>query len=346
MDLAIPSGNIVARLLRNLEGAMQKTFYKWANGICYIVLYFVIFASVGCSHKKSNSYQGYVEGEFVYVSSSQSGRLDHLSVVRGEKIALHAPLFSLESESEADAKRQAQHQLTVTKAQLVDMEKGKRLEELDVIRAQIDQALAKQKNSATKLSRDEAQYKSGGISEADLDDSRAMAESDAARVRELRKQFEVAMLPARADQIRMQAAQVAAAQAGLEQAQWKVGQKAVIATQTGMIFDTIYREGEWVQAGSPIVRMLPPENIKVRFFVPETIVGHLSLGQSVSIYCDGCPADLPAKITYISDESEYTPPVIYSNENRSKLTYLIEAHPSLDNAFRLHPGQPIEVRLP
>jgi HlyD family secretion protein len=107
----------------------------------------------------------------------------------------------------------------------------------------------------------------------------------------------------------------------------------------------MYREGEWVQAGSPVVCMLPPENVKVRFFVPETLVGSISLGQYVVLHCDGCQAVIPAKVTYISIEPEYTAPIIYSNETRSKLVFMIEAHPLPDKASGLHPGQPIEVRF-
>ena len=103
--------------------------------------------------------------------------------------------------------------------------------------------------------------------------------------------------------------------------------------------------GEWVAAGSPVVRMLPPENIKVRFFVPETVLGSLTLGRQVSLHCDGCVADLPAHITFVSPQAEYTPPVIYSNETRGKLIYMIEAHPSAHDAIKLHPGQPLEVVL-
>jgi HlyD family secretion protein len=272
--------------------------------------------------------------------------LDRLSVTRGETIELNTPLFTLESKSERDAERQAQGQLAAAKAQLADLEKGKRPQELDVTRAQLQQALAEQQKSALQLTRDEAQYKDAGISQAALETSQALAKSDAAQVRMLRSELAVAMLPARRDQIRAETAQVAAAKAALAQAAWKVNQKAVTATRAGLVFDTIYRVGEWVQAGSPVVQMLPPENLKVRFFVPEPLLGRLSLGQPVLIYCDGCSGNIPAKITYISDQAEYTPPVIYSNEQRSKLIYMIEAHPSPEQASRLHPGQPVEVRLP
>ena len=98
-------------------------------------------------------------------------------------------------------------------------------------------------------------------------------------------------------------------------------------------------------AGSPVVRMLPPANVKVRFFVPQAVVGSLASGRPVAIQCDGCGAEIPAAISYISNEAEFTPPVIYSNETRSKLVFMVEARPSPDNATRLHPGQPVSVTL-
>jgi HlyD family secretion protein len=311
----------------------------------YIALTIALIMTTGCADKKPPTYQGYVEGEFVYVSSSEAGRLDRLLVARGQQVTAKTPLFALESENEAAAQRQARQQLSSAEAQLQDILTGKRPLELDVIRAQLAQAIAEEKKSAAKQVRDEAQYQAGGISMAVLDETRAETESNAARVRELKRQLDVAKLPARAEQIKAQSANVAAARAALEQAEWKLNQKAVAAVRSGLIFDTMYREGEWVQAGSPIVSMLPPENVKVRCFVPETLIGALSVGRDVILNCDGCPADIPAKVTYISTASEYTPPIIYSNETKSKLVYMIEAHPTAGNVPALHPGQPIEVKL-
>jgi HlyD family secretion protein len=91
--------------------------------------------------------------------------------------------------------------------------------------------------------------------------------------------------------------------------------------------------------------MLPPENVKVRFFVPEPLLGGLSIGQEVVLRRDGAPAEMRAKVTYISAESEYTPPVIYSNETRSKLVFMIEARPDPAQTHNLHPGQPVVVTL-
>ena len=314
-------------------------------GVRYLPAIVAVLAMAACSGKKAVTYQGYVEGEFVYVGAAEAGRLDRLLVARGQQVAAGAPLFVLEAARETGAVRQAQQQLNSAQAQLDDLLTGKRQPELEVVRAQLAQAETKAGNSAAARERNEAQGAAGGIAMAAVDDSRAEAETDTGHVRELRGQVAVAELPARREQIRAQTANVAAARAFLDQADWTLGQKAVAAAAAGLVFDTIYREGEWVPAGAPIVRMLPPANVKVRFFVPEPLLGGLSLGRQVSLKVDGAQAEVPAKVTYISTESEYTPPVIYSNETRSKLVFMIEARPDPAQAHNLHPGQPVVVSL-
>ena len=299
----------------------------------------------GCSGSRSGSYQGYVEGEFVYLSSSQPGHLEHLTVVRGQQVGSGAPVFTLEATEEKAEQHQAQQQLAAAAAQLADLQTGKRPPEIAVIRAQLLQAQAAAGKSAQQRERDAAQYRAGGISREQLEATLAQATSDAAHVSELQSQLDVARLPGREQQLRVQENQVQAARAVLAQADWRVDQKSIAAPAAGLVYDTMYREGEWVAAGSPVVRMLPPRNIKVRFFVPEGVLGTVSLGGRVSLHCDGCAADIPATITYVSSEAEYTPPVIYSNETRGKLVYMIEAHPSAADAPKLHPGQPLAVQL-
>ena len=299
----------------------------------------------GCEHRDENAYQGYAEGEYVYLGSSQAGTLTQLQVARGQTVKAGASLFALDSVDETAALRQAQQQLAAARSQLADIQTGKRVPEVNVNRAQLVEAAANARKAALQLTRDEAQYSAGGIAKAQLDDSRANAEATSAQVRQLTNQVEVARLPGRSQQIAAQQAQVAAAEAVVAQAQWKLDQKRANAPADGLVYDTLYRLGEWVPAGSPVVQLLPPQNIKVRFFVPETRVGALAPGREVSIHCDGCAADLTAKITYVANKAEYTPPVIYSNESRAKLVFMIEAHTSVADATKLHPGQPVTVAL-
>lgn len=300
----------------------------------------------GCGKPEANAWQGYIEGEFVNVASPFAGRLDQLSVQRGQRVAQGAALFALESDDEKAARQQAAEQLRAAEAQLADLQTGKRVPEVNVSRAQLAQARANALRSAAQQERDEAQLRLGGISQAQLEQSRANAVADAARVRELQSDVDVARLPGRDAQRSAQAAQAEAARAGLAQAEWKLSRKTLAATQAGLVSDTLFRVGEWVPAGSPVVRMLPPGNVKIRFFVPEGTVGGWRIGEAISVRCDGCPATIPARVTFVSNEAEFTPPVIFSNESRSKLVFLVEAHPSPADGARLHPGQPVEVVRP
>jgi HlyD family secretion protein len=311
-----------------------------------LALLIAALAVAGCSRDKPSGYQGWVEGEYVHVASAVGGRLERLFVQRGQSIEARAALFKLESEDEAAAKLHADEQLKASQAQLADLRVGKRNPELEVVRAQLVQAQAAEAQAAQQLRRDEAQLEAGGIARAQRDDSRANLEIKSARVRELAGQLQVSRLPARDEQIRAQDAQVAAARASSSQSAWRLGQKQVAAAQGALVVDTLYREGEWVPAGSPVVRLLPPKNVKVRFFVPEALAGAIRPGRQVVVRCDGCPGDVTATVSYVANEPEYTPPVIYSNETRAKLVFLVEARPAAESAARLRPGQPVAVTLP
>jgi len=313
--------------------------------------FFILISStllfLGCADKQpAKTYQGYVEAEFVRIATPFSGRLEKLQVKRGQSISLGAPLFVLEQENETAARREAEDRLRAAEARLENLKSGKRPVELDVIRAQLAQATAAAQLSAAELKRDERLLADGFISREKLDTSITAARRDRAHVAELNNQLKSARLPSREDEIRAQTAEVAAARAQLAQQAWKLEQKTVNATKAGLVFDTLYAEGEWVPVGSPVVSLLPPGNVKLRFFVPESLVGNLSLGNPVEARCDGCRAPFQAKISYISPQPEFTPPVIYSNENRSKLVFLVEAFPDEKTASELHPGQPVDVRLP
>lgn len=297
----------------------------------------------GCAREAPAAYQGYVEGETLHLASPFGGRLRKLVVQRGQQVAAQAPLFELNADEEAAARQQAEELLRAAQAQLADLGQGRRAPELDVARAQLAQARAAEAQAAQQLERDRAQFDAGGIARAQLDDSRTHHLQQAARVREFSEQLQVQRLPARSERIRAQDAQVAAARAVLQQAAWRLAQKSVAAPQAGLVLDTLYREGEWVPPGSPVVRLLPPGNLKVRFFVPEAALGAIKTGAQVVMTCDGCAAPIAATVSFIADGPEFTPPVIYSNDTRAKLVFMVEARPAAADAPQLRPGQPVTV---
>ncbi|CAN5424185.1 efflux RND transporter periplasmic adaptor subunit [soil metagenome] len=138
---------------------------------------------------------------------------------------------------------------------------------------------------------------------------------------------------------------VATQQHALEQADWRLTQKNQTAPAPGLVYDTYYRPGEWVPAGTPVLSLLPPEYMKVRFFVPESDLGKFQTGRDLEVLLDGLPSALPGKVSFVSPKAEYTLPIIYSRENRGKLVFLVEASLAPEYARQLHPGAPVEVRL-
>ncbi|HTK88491.1 MAG TPA: HlyD family efflux transporter periplasmic adaptor subunit, partial [Nitrospiraceae bacterium] len=140
-------------------------------------------------------------------------------------------------------------------------------------------------------------------------------------------------------------ANLQAVEAALTKAEWDLSQKHQIAPQAGLVFDTLYREGEWVPAGRPVVVLLPPQNIKVRAFVSENRIGRIHPGDRIRVSVDGVQEPFIGTVSYISPHAEYTPPVIYSQESRSKLVFMIEAVFDPQTSVNLHPGQPVDVRL-
>jgi len=251
----------------------------------------------------------------------------------------------LEQASEVAARQEMQSRIERAKAQLADLKKGKRPDELAAVRAQLAQASAALAQATADFTRDQKLVTDKFISPQRLDATRSAMQQARARVDELRAQLRVAQTGARTDEIVAAEKEVNAAQAAYEQADWKVDQKSQKTPVAADVTDVLYREGEFVPAGSPVVTLLPPGNIKARFFVPETKLGMLKLGQPVTIQCDGCGAPINGAISFIAREAEYTAPIIYSRENRASLVFMIEAKPELSEARRLHPGQPLELRL-
>jgi len=300
----------------------------------------------GCDKPAESTYQGYVEGEFVMVAAASAGRLEKRWVQRGNKVETNAPLFALERENEMAGRREAEERVRTAEARLANLSAGKRAPELDVVKAQAQEAAAARDLSTRQLRQQERLFRDGFIAQAKLDEARAIYDRDVAKLAESEAQIRSANLALGRDkEIVAARAEVEAARSVLAQSDWRLAQRALAAPAAALVQDHFFAEGEWVPAGSPVLSLLPPGNVKLRFFVPETVVGALKTGQRVSGTCDGCSAPFAASISFISRQPEYTPPNLFSRENRAKLVFLIEARPAPADAARLNPGQPVDVSL-
>ena len=300
-------------------------------------------ALTGCQPKPTAGWQGYFEGEFVYVAAPLAGRLEQLAVERGARVEAGARLFTLERENELAAQREAANRLHAAQARLADLKKGSRPTELAALEARIEQARSAAELSKRELARHNELFKTGAIAASDFDRARLSHERNTRAIAELTAQLATAQLGARTDAIAAAEAEVAAAASAKQRTDWAVSEKTQSAPRAALVHDTLHREGEFVSAGTPVVALLPPENVKVRFFVPEADFATLKPGDRVRVSVTGRPAPLEARIAYLSPRPEYTPPVLYNRDNRAKLVFMVEATLAPAVARDLNPGQPVDV---
>jgi len=296
-----------------------------------------------CRDPSSDRVQGYVEGEFVYVASPLAGQLERLDVERGKQVKKGDPMFALENAAEQAARNEAERRLSQAKASLEDSKKGRRPSEIESLEAQLRQANAARLLSGQELARQEKLARTGATSIDDLDKARSMNDQNQNRVAQIEADLKTAKLGSRDDVIKAAEAEMRAREAALAKAEWDLSQKRQSSPQDGMVFDTLYREGEWVAAGKPVVVLLPPSNIKVRAFVEQARVSTIHAGDKVRVFIDGVAGPFVGVVTFVSPQAEYTPPVIYSRESRDKLVFMIEARFDNATAAKLHPGQPVDV---
>ncbi|MFE8070831.1 HlyD family efflux transporter periplasmic adaptor subunit [Marinobacteraceae bacterium S3BR75-40.1] len=310
------------------------------------ILLLGLLGLAGCSEQSPWDFQGYVEGDTLYLGAPVAGTLQALAVDRGQTIEAGSELFTLDGAPEKAAVEEARARVDSAESELADLRKGQRPAELEMLEAQWKQARASLELSQRQLKRLQRLFQQGAVSQAELDDAETRVERDQQQVRQLAAQREVANMGAREDRIQATQAQVEAARAHLAQLQWQLEQNRQVAPEAGQVKDVLFRPGEFVPAGRPVVALLPPNRVRIPFFVDEPMLGQLQVGQQVLVRCDGCGEPFPARITFINPRADYTPPFIYSKENRSKFVFRVEARPTPDKAGRLHPGQPVDVRLP
>ncbi|HTL73366.1 MAG TPA: HlyD family efflux transporter periplasmic adaptor subunit [bacterium] len=317
----------------------MKLFWKTILSVLAVAIL------AGCAKKSPGTFQGYIEGEYVYLAAPLGGALTNLAVARGDSVKTGQLLFTLEREAEAAALAQADQNLAQAQAQLADLTKGSRPSEIAALTAQLERAQASLKLATIQFTRREQLSGSDAISKEEVDQMRSQRDESQAQVDQLTADLETARLGGRADAIHAAQAAVEAETAARDKAKWSFDQKQQFAPTNAVVHDTLYRAGEWVAAGNPIVVLLPPGNLKVRFFVPQENLPQIKIGQTISVHCDGAAQPFTATVNYISTQAEYTPPVIYSRETRANLVFMIEAVFAPADAVNLRPGQPVDVRL-
>jgi HlyD family secretion protein len=297
----------------------------------------------GCS-RPEGVFHGWAEADETRVAPLTTGILTRLTVERGQAVDAGTLLFTQDDDAERATRDEAAARLAQSQAQLANLEAGGRATELDAALAQVREARSALELAQADLRRTEQLAREGASTAQRLDLARSNAEQSAARLRSAEARLRTLQIPVgRVQEIEANRAAAEMARAALASAEWKLEQRSGVAAASGRVLDTYYRVGEMVPAGGAVLSLLPDGALRVRFFVPEPQLSSVRIGAPVRVTCDGCPRPLDAQVSFVSPKPEYTPPVVYAGDARSKLVYLVEARsPALQG---LHPGQPLDVQL-
>jgi HlyD family secretion protein len=319
-------------------------------GMLAIAAFLVVGAGAGLwwwEHRPAAPivWQGYAEADFVKVGPTEPGQLTSVAVARGDEVAAGAPLFAQNDTDERAARDQAARQLDQARQQLANLDNGGKLTEIQQAVDSLNDVRATLVRTRADLLRGTSLLRDGFATKQSVDQMTADNRSAEAKVAADEAALAQMRAPlGRVAEINGQEDAARAAGAALDMADWRLAQRSVTAPVGGRVADVLAQPGETMAAGMPVVSLLPPANIFVRFFIPEGALSGVHRGDTVALACDGCPAGLRATISFISPQAEYTPPVIYSESSRAKLVFLIEARPPPEQATLFNPGQPVDVR--
>lgn len=304
-----------------------------------------LFAAIipGAGAAPGPEFIGYVEADYVYAAApSPGGTIESMAVQEGSEVAAGDVLFVLAHGQQDALLTAAEARVRAAQANLDNLRTGGRTAEVDVVRASLAQAQAQLSLGNAALARSQELFDKGLIPKAKLDQDAAAAQSAQAQVDQLSAQLEVAELPARTAQVANAEAMLAAAEADAQKAQSDLSDRTVKAAVAGRVETLFFAAGETAAAGMPVVSIIPGDALEVRFYVGETERVNLLLGQTVAVACDGCTDSLTAQLTQLASEPEFTPPVIFSRDERNRMVFLAKA--ALVAGSGLLPGQPVTVR--
>jgi HlyD family secretion protein len=288
------------------------------------------------------NYLGYVEGETVMIAAPQAGRIITRPAIKGAAIKKGEIVFSLDPSVAAAERARAEAAVFTAQAQLDNVLTGRRDPELDQIRAQRREAEASLALAKAELLRTLSLATTGTGSRMSLDQAQAAVSQYEARVAQFEAAERAGKLAGRGAEIEAARSKVKEAEASSEQAQARLVELSPASPVDAIVENTFFEVGEWVGAGQPVVSLLSPNAVTLRYFVPEAALAKSQPGTSIHFTCDGCGPEMTATITHVEASPEFTPPVIYSQSARAKLVFLVEARPDVIDPL-LRPGLPVEV---
>lgn len=307
----------------------------WITGLVAVVI-------PGFGVAPEPAWNGYVEADYVYVSAPGAGTIATIAAREGQVVKAGEVLLILDSRQQEAMLRAAEARVEAARANAENLATGSREEEVAVVRASLDKAEADLALARSQSERSDKLLVEGLVPQAKADQDRATLKSAEAQAAQLRAELRVSELPARDPQRVAAEATLVAAEADADKAREDLADRTILAPVDGRIERVYFDDGEIMQAGTPALALLPAAALKIKFYLSESDRPAFALGQTLRVSCDGCAEGLSAEVSFFASDPQFTPPVIYSRDERKRLTFLAEA--TLGAGSILHPGQPVTVR--
>jgi HlyD family secretion protein len=299
-----------------------------------------------CHPTTDTSWQGYAEGDYLSLAAPAAGYLASLDADRGRRLAPGDLAFTLASDPDVEAATGADARVASAHQHLHNLATPHRRSEIAALEANVRAAEASAVLAEAEYHRNETLAARHLVAQEALDEARSRRDAATASLAAAHATLATAQEAlGRTAEVEGARSDLAAAEADAAEKHWAVDRKRVYAPAPGEIADVYYRPGEWVPAGAPVASLLPDGRRRIRFFVPETAVARVTPGTRVWARCDGCAGSIAATVDFVAATAEYTPPVIYSRDTRTRLVFRIEAAPAPHEADALRPGLPLDVSL-
>ena len=286
-------------------------------------------------------YNGYAEADYVHVAPLTAGRIVSLAADEGDSVAAGQVLVLLETDSQTAALQAAEAAVAVARANLDNLQTGSRAAEIAVVRASLHRAEADLHLARTTLARSQRLLEQGRVPQAEVDRDLTAVESAEAQLEQLSAELEVAQLPARDAQRLAAEASLDMARAEAEAARIALRDRSLAAPISGLVERRFFEVGEVAASGAPVLAIFEPGELKAIFFIPEPKRAATALGDRLAVTCDGCAPGITARITRLASDPQFTPPILYSRDERDRLVFRAEAR--LSPGAGLLPGQPVSL---
>jgi len=312
---------------------------------------------------------GRIEGRITTLTPKSSARVVALHAEEGEPVAQGQLLATLDDQAQRERVRSAQEQVAALGARIraadaelamTDRQVALQIEQAEAALREAESRLARARHNLLQVGRDAE--RATELAARDLiapqaaEHARLRAEVEEHAVREAEQalvssQKQLALARLRSEQVVSMRAERDAltrqrlqAQAQLAEQQSHVEDFTVTSPTAGRVLTRTVELGEVVTAGTPLFTLVDLDKLYVKIYVPEPNIGKIALGQEARVYVDAYPGRaFAARVSRVSQESEFTPKNVETREERVKLVFAVEVALAENPGGVLKPGMPADA---